>query len=366
MEKIRILQIVPNMQSGGLETFIMNIYRNIDRDIVQFDFLVHYKEKKFYDDEIEKMGGKIYRFSLRNDNNIFKYMKELDSFFGEHKEYKVIHCHMSSIGFLIFLIAKKHGIKIRIAHSHNANTEKTFKGIVKNILIKPLKYISTINYACSEKAGKFLYGNKNFEVIPNAIDIRKFSYNEEIRKKIRKQLNLENNFVIGHIGRFCVQKNHEFLIEIFNNLCRKNSQLKLILVGEGELEKKIKNKVEQLGIQDKVVFLGIVKNANEIYQAMDCFVLPSVFEGLPVSGIEAQISGLPCVFSDNITTEVKISKNVFFAPINDIKIWENYLYKIINNDVFQREKDECNSQKFNVIKIAKKLQDQYIRYYREF
>lgn len=323
MEPIRVLQVVPNMQQGGLENFIMNIYRNINRKKVQFDFLVHYKEEKYFDKEIEKLGGKIFRFSLREDNKILSYMKQLDRFFQEHKEYKIVHCHMSSIGFILFLIAKKNGIKIRIAHSHNADTEKTLKGFIKSILIKPLKYVSTVNFACSQKAGKFLFGNRKFEVIPNAIDVQKFEYNPVIRKRIREKYNLEDFFVIGHVGRFNVQKNHEFLIDVFNELLKTKPKSKLILIGEGELQDKIKNKVKELKIEDNVLFLGVRDNVNEFYQAMDCFVLPSFFEGLPVVGVEAQVSGLKCIFSDRITREIKIIKDVSFFSIKDnISVWK--------------------------------------------
>ena len=172
--KIRVLHVVPNMNVGGLETFIMNVYRNIDRDKIQFDFLEHYIEPSVYDEEIEKLGGKIYRFSLRNDNNIFKYIIDLNKFFKEHKEYKIVHCHMSSINAILFVVAKFHGIKIRIAHSHNTTTEKTVKGFIKKICASFVKYTSTVNFACSSEAGDYLFGIKGYTVIPNAINLNDF------------------------------------------------------------------------------------------------------------------------------------------------------------------------------------------------
>lgn len=362
---IRILQIVPNMQQGGLENFIMNIYRNIDRTKVQFDFLVHYNEKKFFDDEIEKLGGKIYRFSLRDDNNIIKYIKELNKFYKEHPEYKVIHCHMSSIGFLNFIIAKRNGIKVRIAHSHNANTEKSLKGFIKKILIKPLKYVSTVNFACSQKAGKFLFGNKRFEVIYNAIDVHRFEYNPDVRKKIREEYNLEDFFVVGHIGRFNVQKNHEFLIDVFNELLKSKQKLKLILIGEGELQDKIKNKVKELKIEDNVLFLGVRNNVNEFYQAMDCFVLPSFFEGLPVVGVEAQASGLTCIFSDRITKEINLTEKVKFVSINSINDWINALKNLKLND--DRKKNlELIYENYEIKNIAQKLECEYLKLFYSY
>lgn len=237
---IRVLQIVPNMQAGGLENFIMNIYRKIDRESIQFDFLVHYKERKHFDDEIEKLGGKIYRMTLRDDNNIFKYMADLNSFYKEHPEYKIIHCHMSSIGFINFFIAKKNGVKVRIAHSHNSNTEKNIKGFIKSVLIKPLKYISTHNFACSSEAGKFLFGKRQFEVIPNAIDMELYRFNSETRKQERERLNIENKLVVGHIGRFELQKNHKYIIDVFKEVIKVDESIVLLLAGDGSLIEKIK------------------------------------------------------------------------------------------------------------------------------
>lgn len=173
MEPIRVLQVVPNMQAGGLESFIMNVYRHIDRNKVQFDFLVHYNKHCFFDDEIENLGGTIYRFSVREDNRVFKYIRALNRFFREHTEYKVIHGHMASLAFIYLYVAKKYKIPIRIIHSHNSKTEKTMKGYCKLFLSKFAKRNANTRFSCSKMAGKFLFGNKNYKVIPNAIDIDK-------------------------------------------------------------------------------------------------------------------------------------------------------------------------------------------------
>ncbi len=360
-EKIRILHIVPNMGQGGLENFIMNLYRNINTEKIQFDFLVHYRRKEYFDKEIEDRGGKIYRFSLREDNNIFKYIIELNKFFKNHKEYKIIHCHMSSIGFLLFLIAKLNGVQVRIAHSHNSDTEKTIKGFIKSILIKPYKYVSTINFACSEKAGKYLFKNKKFEIVPNGIDIEKFKFNYEIRKKIRKQLEInDDEFVIGHVGRFQLQKNHDFLIDIFKEVSKKQTNSKLVLIGIGNLEEKIKEKVVKLNLQNNVLFLGLRENTNEIYQAMDCFALPSFFEGLPLVGVEAQTSGLKCVFSDVISEELKIIDDVSFIPIKDPKIWADVILNFSSKDR-NESYDIAKNSKYNIKKVANYLEEIYIK-----
>lgn len=365
MEKdntIRILQIVPNMQAGGLENFIMNIYRDIDREKIQFDFLVHYMEKKDYDNEIEKMGGKIYRFSLRNNNNILKYVIQLNKFYKNHKEYKVIHCHMSSIGFINFLIAKKNKINVRIAHSHNSKTDKTIKGRLKKIMMLPYKYISTINFACSSEAGKFLFGNKTFEIVPNAIDVMKYKFNQSKRTEIRKKMGFEeNDIVLGHIGRFNIQKNHEFLIKIFQKLYSVDKKYKLLLIGDGELKSNIENECKQYNILDGVRFAGVVPNPYDYYNAMDLFVLPSLFEGLPVVGVEAQANGLPCIFADNITRELDLN-DIKYLPLNE-KIWiEEIKGKKINKNRKEQNKVIYDSQ-FNIHKLANKLENTYENLY---
>ena len=216
MEPIRVLQVVPNMNSGGLENLIMNIYRNIDRSKVQFDFIVHYEKRGFFDDEIESLGGKIYRFSVREDNNIIKYVKDLNLFFKNHPEYRVVHGHMASLGFIYLGIAKKYKVPVRIAHSHGTSHLRTIKGYIKFFTFKLVKYESNVNFACSTEAGKYLFGNKRkFEFIPNAIDMDKFEYDEEIRKEYRHKLDLDGKLVLGHVGRFNLQKNHNFLLDIY-------------------------------------------------------------------------------------------------------------------------------------------------------
>lgn len=362
---IRILQIVPNMQNGGLENLIMNIYRNIDRNKVQFDFLVHYQEKKFFDDEIEQLGGKIYRFSLRNNNNIFKYIIELNKFYKIHKEYKVIHCHMSSIGFINFVIAKHNGIKVRIAHSHNSSTDKTIKGRIKRIMIIPYKYISTINYACSKEAGKFLFGKKKFEMIPNAIETNKFEYNDKFDTEIRKKYGFnDEDIIIGHIGRFNIQKNHIFLLKAFKEAVKENRKLKLMLLGDGELMPLVKKYVCENDLEKSVIITGVVSDTWKYYSAFDVFSLPSLFEGLPVVGVEAQSSGVKCIFSDNITKDIVISDLIKYLELNK-ELWKNEFLNLSKSTPKQRKKynNIVSKSQFNIKKLASYLEKEYIRRY---
>lgn len=364
-DPIRILQIVPNMQQGGLENFIMNIYRNIDKQKVQFDFLVHYQKRQFFDDEIVSMGGRIYRFSLRDNNNILKYIKELNKFYKIHKEYKVIHCHMSSIGFINFLVAKKNGIKVRIAHSHNSLTDKSIKGVIKRIMMLPYKYISTLNYACSKDAGKYLYGNKEYIIIPNAIDTYKFKFSECKRNEYRKKLNIDDKqFVIGHIGRFNIQKNHKFIINVFNEYLKINNKAILLLIGAGELLNEVKKLCKNLSIEKNVIFMNNIKNIYDYYNVMDLFILPSFFEGLPLVAIEAQANGLICLFSDNVTEETKVSDKVEYLKL-DCNIW----VKKISEYAKKNQENRINSykkilhSKFEIKKLAKKMETDYIHFY---
>ena len=363
---IRILNIVPNMRAAGIESFIMNVYRNIDRNKVQFDFLVHNKKREFFDDEIESLGGKIYRLSLKDDKNILKYIKDLNCFFKNHQEYKIIHGHMQSMMPLYLYLAKKNNIPVRIAHSHNGNYEKTLKGFILHLFSRFSKFFSTDNWACSEIAGKYLFGEKKFKVIYNGIDIKRFEFNEEVREQKRKELNIDDDiFVIGHIGRFELQKNHEFIIDLFNKICKSKSNVRLLLVGEGTLEEKIRDKTKKLNLENKVLFLGVRKDVNQLYQAMDLFILPSLYEGLPVVGVEAQISGLPCFFSNNITREVKISEETFFEKINnsEIEIWKKNILEKINENNDRKRK--IFDDKFDIKKIVEEICELYYEYYEK-
>lgn len=332
-KKIRVLQIVPNMRSAGIENFIMNIYRNIDLDKVQFDFLVHNEEKKDFDDEIEKMGGKIYRLSYKDDKNIFKYIHDLDTFFKEHKEYEIVHGQMQSMMPLYLYKAKKNGVPVRIAHAHNSHYEKSMKGIVLHIFSRFSGKYATDLWACSKTAGAYLFGKREFNIIHNAIDMDKFQYREDVRNRIREKEGLTDKMVVGHIGRFELQKNHEFLIDIFYEIQKLIPNAVLLCFGCGDRRPLIEEKVKKLNIEDKVFFKGVVSNTEEYYQAMDCFLLPSKYEGLPLVGVEAQISGLPCFFSSTITRELELSKNAHFIDLDLSPLdWAKFIvenYKVV-------------------------------------
>lgn len=364
-EPIRVLHIVPNMQAGGLETLIMNIYRNIDRTKIQFDFLVHYIGNYFYDDEIRKMGGIIYKLSVRDDNNFLKYLKDLDHFFKTHQEYKIVHGHMESLGQFYFKKAKNNHVPVRIAHSHNSATENTIKGWIKRILLKRFKIYATDFFACSQKAGEFMFANKKFTVLKNAIIVDNFVYNDEERNRLREELKIQNKMVIGHVGRFCEQKNHKFLIDIFRNIVEAEDNAVLLLIGTGETFVKIHKQVRAYGLEDCVIFLGVRKDIASLYQAMDCFVFPSLFEGLGIVAIEAQCSGLPVVGSDVIPKEAAVTNQFHYMSLDDSA--EAWAKKIVDVTKQERKAEigKIREEGYDVHDVAAYLQEFYIKKYLE-
>lgn len=307
-EPKRILHILQRMEAGGTQALLMNIYRKIDRSKIQFDFMVVYTEKQFYDDEILNMGGKLYRTSFREDLNLFKFCKYLNDFFKKHhKEYDVVHVHAYTIGYFCLKYASKWNVPIRIAHSHNNAMSNDYTRFFKYPMKKLFTLKANYLFACSQEAGKFLFGDKKFYVLHNSIDSKKFSFDPQKRNKFRIDNNIDNCFVVGHVGRFHIQKNHKFLIEIFEQILYVKPNSLLILVGTGPLEEEIKNMVVNKKLDKNVLFLGNRKDMEVVFQAFDVFVLPSVFEGLGIVAIEAQASGIPSVCSDGLPEIANVS-----------------------------------------------------------
>mgnify|MGYP002514923770 CR=1 FL=1 len=318
---IRVLQCVNNMHRAGLETMLMNYYRNVDRTQIQFDFLTHRPERSDYDDEIESLGGRVYyapRLYPQNYPAYFSYMKR---FFREHPEYRIVHSHIDAMSFLPLLAAKQAGIPVRIAHSHNTAIDRDFKYILKQAFRTGIPSVATHRFACGEAAGEFLFRGRDFRVIANAVDARKFAFREEVRKEKRRELAVSDRFVVGHVGRFCYQKNHALLLEIFGELRKLRPDALLLLVGTGELEQEVRQQACQMGLDSDVRFLGNRGDVSELYQAMDAFVLPSRYEGLPMVGVEAQFAGLPCFFSDRVTREVAFTEGCRYLPVEEPTRW---------------------------------------------
>lgn len=363
-EPIRIAQIMGKWVGGGVEAVVMNYYRHIDREKIQFDFICDDDSTCIPKEEIESLGGKV--ILIPPYQKVLKYHKELKKILKDG-QYKIVHSHINALSVFSLWAAKSAKVPVRIAHSHSTSNKKEWKKtLLKNMLRPFSKMFATDYFCCSELAGRWLFGNKTYDegkiyLLNNAIDVDKFKYNEEIRKQKRKELKIKDNeLVIGHIGRFVQQKNHEFLIEIFNEIHKQNKNTILLLAGDGPLKEEIENKVKELGLEKNVQFLGQRSDANELYQAMDAFVLPSLYEGLPVVGVEAQAAGLPCFFSTDMTKETKVLDTTQFIELTHIpKYWADKILKTLKSFKRQNTTFEITNNNFNIKSETEKLEQQY-------
>ena len=365
-EPLRILQIVGILNCGGAESMIMNLYRNIDRERVQFDFIVHTNEEGMYDKEVYELGGKIYHCPKFSGKNIVSYRHWWINFFREHPEYKVLHSHIRSCASVYFSIASKFGVKT-IIHSHSTSNGEGFSSVVKKVLQFPLRYQADYLMACSKKAGIWLYGNRacnseKYFFLPNAVDLEKYHINEQIRQEYRQLFGLGENLVFGHVGRFHESKNHPFLLETFAKIHRENENTILLLIGDGELRGMIEETVKRYGLEKAIVLLGLRRDVDNLLQAMDVLLFPSVWEGLPVTVIEAQAAGVPCIISDNITTDVDVTELVYRLPINDTIKWKDLaLSGLQRKDV----SDKVKESGFDVKESARMLASFYEKIVQE-
>ena len=368
-EPIRVAQIIGKWLGGGVESVVMNYYRHIDRTKIQFDFICDEDSTNIPYEEIEKMGGKV--ILIPPYQKIFKYHKKLKEVL-KSGGYKIVHSHINTLSVFSLFAAKCAGVPVRIAHSHSTtNKKEKKKNLLKQVLRPFSKVFATDYMCCSELAGRWLFGNKEYDngnvyLLNNAIDLDKFKYDEEKRKEKRKELNIEDStLVIGHVGRFVEQKNHRFLIDIFNEVHKQKENSILLLAGQGPLMEEMKEKVKILEIEDSVKFLGQRNDINELYQAFDVFCLPSLYEGLPVVGVEAQATGLLCVFSDDMTKETKVLDTTEFLSLNQSV--EEWAYTILKKyKSFKRKNctNEISKKDFNIKKEANKLIKKYYEEYR--
>ena len=363
---IRVLQVLGGLEAGGAESFVMNLYRAIDKEKVQFDFVKHIEHKGVFEDEITKMGGKIYRGPKYTGKNHFAYCRWWNDFFAEHPEYHVIHGHVRSTASIYLKIAQKYGL-VTIAHSHSTSNGSGVSAIVKNIMQLPIRHTADYLFACSDKAGKWLYGEKatkqpNYRMIPNGVDLKRFAFHEEKRHQMRNQLKItEDTFVVGHIGRITVPKNHQFLVELFAAYHKENPKSRLLLVGDGELFEAVQQQCTQLGIREAVIMVGSKTNTEDYYQAMDIFVFPSLWEGLPVSVVEAQANGLICLLSDVITRDVDLTDQVKYLSLNEKSRWINEIARACPKPRTAASPENMKKlQPFDASVVAKQLQDFYL------
>lgn len=316
----RVLNLITSLDRGGAETMIMNYYRHIDRSKVQFDFLVNRKNVGAYEQEIQSLGGRIYRMGPMYPLQFNEYKRSFRNFLHQHPEYRIIHSHLEERSYFPLRIAKEERIPVRISHAHNAYQGFNAKTLFRDYFRFRLPPYPTHRFACSEEAGIWLYGkaamdSNQVSIIHNAIDGSQYTYSPRKRNEMRAQLGLSNSFVLGNIGRMAPQKNQAFLLDIFATVHSMHPHSKLIIMGTGELEEQLHSHAEKLHIANDVIFAGSVPNVPDYLQTLDVFLLPSLFEGLPVSLIEAQASGLPALAADTITRSSDISGHVEFLPL---------------------------------------------------
>lgn len=360
---LRIAQVVGNMVGGGVEAVVMNYYRNIDRSKVQFDFIVYDTSTHVPQEEIEELGGRV--FFIPNYKHFCAHQKALLKLFKENK-YDIVHSHLNTLSVFSLKMAKKAGVKVRIAHSHSTSNKKEWKrNIIKNILRPFSKKYATHYFACSEMAGRWLFGDKTFErgevtVINNAIDLDRFKFDGEKRNELRAELGLKENFVIGHIGRFMSQKNQTFLLDVFNEVQKTRTEARLLLLGDGPMYDEIKAKAEKLGLKDKVIFAGVQPNPEKYYQAMDCFVLPSLYEGLGIVLVEAQACGLPCIASTEVPEVADITGEVDFLSLNEkLNVWASHIMQLHINSDREQYSQNMRGTKYDIVSEAQRLLELY-------
>lgn len=317
-EPKRILQVVTYMGRGGIETMLMNYYRHMDRTKVQFDFLVHRDFKADFDEEIEALGGRIYRIPPMNPLKP-SYWKALDDFLRAHP-YEIVHCHLNYKSGVVLAAAKKAGVPVRIAHAHTAGMSAGFSKFAR-IVMKPLiPRTATHYFACGKAAGDAIFCGKPYDLIANALDASALRFNTHTREQMRRELELGDAFTVIHVGRFGDEKNHAFLLDAFAEVLKTEPSARLLLAGDGPLRTDMEQKAAALP-EGSVRFLGVRNDIPDLLQAADIFAFPSIFEGLPVTMIEAQAAGLPCIKSTTVTDECIVTDLVTSLPIDDSKSW---------------------------------------------
>ncbi len=363
-EPIRVLQIIGIVAGGGVEAVIMNYYEHIDRTKVQFDFIVHNDNKIDITQKVEAMGGKVYKVTPYYKNPI-AFMWDIYKVIKRH-HYRIVHSNMNTLSAFSLFAAWAAGAPVRILHNHSTSSPGETKRNIMKFMLRPFARLFANHYlACSRLAGEWMYGRKMMDsgkvtIVNNAIDLKKYAFNPQKRNLLRKELGLADEFVIGHVGRFMFQKNHEFLIDVFAEAYKKNPHMALLLVGDGPLRPAMEEKVRKLGLTDHVKFLGLRNNVQDFYHVMDILVLPSHYEGLPVVGVEAQANGLPCLFSTKVTKETRLTHSAQFLDLEaGASMWAEEIISI-KCERNKKAGDELRQAGFEIYKEAEKLVKFYI------
>ncbi len=362
MKRVRVLEIIGKRPVGGVGTVMLNYQNYIDAEKVQMDYLIFGEETEIFDEKVKALGSNVFVYPALSGSQMGRTKAYLEEFFSVHAlDYDVVHLHAPTIAFLAFPIIAKYGIKHRIVHSHaTLYAESRVKAIRNRILWALAKGKITDRIGCSKAAGDFLFGKEDFTVLKNAIAYEDYLYNEAMRKQIREIENAEEKLVVGNVGRFSLQKNQTFLIEIFAKIKELHPNSVLWLLGDGELRTEIEEKIKSLGLESSVKLFGMVSNPKDYYQAMDVMVMPSLFEGLPMVGVEAQASGLPCVFADTITREVDVVGCPYISLGASTEEWAKAVVtvaKLGKRRSYPKELDELG---FNIKLEAKRLEELYL------
>ena len=366
MEKILVLHMFREIEMGGIQIFLKNIYENIDRNQIQFDFLVNSKGE--LDDDFRKLGSNIYYIPNFKEVGPVKYKKELDNFFKQHKEYKIVHIHFDQFGGLIGEVARKNNIETIILHAHIVGNNTSILGKIykRSLQGKIYRYI-TDYLACSTNAAQWLFKKKanQAKIVYNGIKINDFKYNDELRTKVRNSMNInKDTIVFGHVGRMTKEKNQKLVIDIFNEYYLSNSNSLLILVGDGNDFEDVKSYAKTKTCSKKIIFLGNRNDVNKLYNAFDILLFPSQFEGLGIALIEAQVNGITCFSSTNVPKETKISDNIYYISLKKTpREWTNIIkekYKKTNRkEIF----DKIHKDKYDIKVVSSDLLEFYKKKY---
>lgn len=372
MEPVRVLNFVGRMDRGGIENFIMNVYRNIDRSRVQFDFVCHYGFEGEYNEEIRSMGGKIYEMPPLKVNGRVRYeraaayVRALRIFFGEHKEYAIIHGHMTNTAAIYMPIAKKYGgARVCIAHSHSAG-RRGLIGAATKLLQLPLGSIADCRFACSEAAALWMFPknvvkNGGVKILHNGIIPEDFAFSPEKSAAVKRKLGIEGRLAVGNAGGFKPEKNQAFTIEAFGELKKLRPDAVLLLAGEGRQAEKIAAKADRAGLSDSVIFTGTVKNVGSLMQALDVYLMPSLSEGLPMAAVEAQAAGLPLIISDSVTRETDITGSCAFLPLSaPTRLWAEEIVRAAERPRNTNAPQIIKEKGYDIRSTAKRLEEFYL------
>lgn len=366
--RIRVLNLFTLLDRGGAETMCMNLYRNIDRDKVQFDFLVYHKERGIYEDEIEKLGGKVYRIPPIGPISIFAHIRGAMVFFRKHPEYHIVHDHMGANGAFIMWAAKKANVKTRIFHSHgdkesfiNSSIKETWRSILLWTLGKIAKRYSNYYFACGQRAAEIFDKRYKVHILNNAIDVERFRFDEKLRENVRNKYSCNDKVIIGNVARFDANKNQVFLIDVLRCALEKRKDIELWLIGDGKQKEELIELSEKLGLKDYIKFFGVRQDVNELLQAMDVFVFPSIKEGLSVACIEAQASGVPCVFSDGFDPlTVIVPENCKIVSLSESpQVWADTIVKM-STGIRSDKTSQIRKKGYDIKQTAKYMQRFYL------